>query len=227
MQLELISFKLCPFVQRSVITLKHKDVPFDTTFIRLDDPPEWFRDISPLGKVPVLKVDDTVLFESAVINEFLDESFGDRMLSSNALERAQQRAWIEIGSAGIFAMFGAITAPTEEASESKRNELDRLFRHIERHLGTYPPMPYFSGSSLSLVDTSFAPLFQRLFQLPQSLLDWSQFPATRRWGERLAAEPVIQESLPEGFETLFPEMLRKQNGWYAQQYLTGESGEPG
>ncbi|MGM0516912.1 MAG: glutathione S-transferase family protein [Pseudomonadota bacterium] len=227
MQLELISFKLCPFVQRSVITLAHKEVPFDTTFIQLDDPPEWFRDISPLGKVPVLKVDDTVLFESAVINEFLDESFGDRMLSSNALERAQQRAWIELSSAGIFAMFGAITAPTEEASASKRNELERQFRHLERHLSTYPPMPFFSGNSLSLVDTSFAPLFQRLYQLPQSLLDWSQFPATHRWGERLVAEAVIRESLPEGFETLFPEMLRKQDGWYAQQYLTGESGEPG
>ncbi|MFO7583052.1 glutathione S-transferase family protein [Guyparkeria sp.] len=227
MQLELISFKLCPFVQRSVITLLHKEVPFDTTFIQLDDPPEWFRDISPLGKVPVLKVDDTVLFESAVINEFLDESFGERMLSSNTLERAQQRAWIEMGSAAIFAMYGAITAPTQEASESKRNELDRLFRHIERHLANYPPMPYFSGSSLSLVDTSFAPLFQRLFQLPQTLLDWSDYPATTRWGERLASESVVQRSLPEDFETLFPEALRKQNGWYAQQYLTGESGEPG
>jgi len=227
MQLELISFKLCPFVQRSVITLKHKDVPFDTTFIRLDDPPEWFRDISPLGKVPVLKVDDTVLFESAVINEFLDESFGERMLSDDVLERARQRAWIELGSAGIMAMFGAITAPEESASKAKRDELAKLFGHLEKHLAKKPPAPYFAGKTLSLVDTSFAPLFQRLFQLPQSLLDWSQFPATRRWGERLVAEPVIEESLPEGFETLFPEMLRKQNGWYAQQYLTGESGEPG
>lgn len=219
MQLELISFKLCPFVQRSVITLKHKGVPFDTTFIQLDDPPSWFDEVSPLGKVPVLKVDGEVLFESAVINEFLDESFGERMLSEDALERAQQRAWIELGSAGIMAMFGAITAPEESASIAKRDELARLFGHLETHLARKPPAPFFAGERLSLVDTSFAPLFQRLFALPKPLLDWNAVPTVRRWGERLADEPLIRDSLPEGFEELFPMMLRKQNGWYAQQHL--------
>ncbi|MGC9457270.1 MAG: glutathione S-transferase family protein, partial [Halothiobacillaceae bacterium] len=80
MKLELISFKLCPFVQRSVITLLHKDQPFETTFINLMDPPDWFSEISPLGKVPLLRVDDTVLFESAVINEFIDEVTPDRLM---------------------------------------------------------------------------------------------------------------------------------------------------
>ena len=70
---ELISFKLCPFVQRSVIVLLEKEAPFDITYIDLSNPPDWFKAISPMGKVPVLKVDDTVLFESAVIMEYLDE----------------------------------------------------------------------------------------------------------------------------------------------------------
>ena len=219
MQLELISFKLCPFVQRSVITLTHKGVPFDTTFIQLDDPPAWFDEVSPLGKVPVLKVDDTVLFESAVINEFLDESFGERMLSEDALERAQQRAWIELGAAGIFAMFGATTAPEESGSSAKRKELAKLFDHLERQLAKAPPAPFFSGAELSLVDTAFAPLFQRLFALPEPILDWDAVPTVKRWAERLVDEPVVRDSLPEGFDELFPKMLRKQNGWYAQQYL--------
>ena len=221
MQLELISFKLCPFVQRSVITLKHKGVPFDTTFIQLDDPPSWFGEVSPLGKVPVLKVDDTVLFESAVINEFLDESFGERMLSSDALERAKQRAWIELGSAALFAMFGTITAPEEAGSQAKREELAKLFGHLERQLAKAPPAPYFSGESLTLVDTSFAPLFQRLFALPESIVDWNAVPTVKRWAERLVEVPVVRESLPEGFDELFPMMLRKMNGWYAQQHLAG------
>ncbi|MEE9481097.1 MAG: glutathione S-transferase N-terminal domain-containing protein, partial [Kiloniellales bacterium] len=54
---QLISFKLCPFVQRSVITLLHKGIDFETTFIELSDPPPWFAALSPLGKVPVLRVD--------------------------------------------------------------------------------------------------------------------------------------------------------------------------
>ena len=220
MQLELISFKLCPFVQRSVITLTHKGVPFDTTFIQLDDPPSWFGEVSPLGKVPVLKVDDTVLFESAVINEFLDESFGERMLSEKPLERAKQRAWIELGSAALFAMFGTISAPEEAGSAAKRGELVKLFGHLERQLAKAPPAPYFSGEALSLVDTSFAPLFQRLFALPESIVDWEDIPTVKAWADTLAAEPVVRDSLPDGFDELFPMMLRKMNGWYAQQYLS-------
>src|SRR5512143_528618 len=50
----LVSFKLCPFVQRSVIMLKEKHVDFDITYIDLDNPPDWFKAISPFGKVPLL-----------------------------------------------------------------------------------------------------------------------------------------------------------------------------
>ncbi len=75
MAYQLISFVLCPFVQRSVITLKEKQVPFDITYVDLQNLPDWFNAISPMGKVPVLRVDEKrVLFESAVINEYLDET---------------------------------------------------------------------------------------------------------------------------------------------------------
>ncbi|MGD8643594.1 MAG: glutathione S-transferase N-terminal domain-containing protein, partial [Chromatiales bacterium] len=57
MKLELISFKICPFVQRSVITLRHKGLPYEVTYIELDDPPPWFLEISPFGRVPALRVD--------------------------------------------------------------------------------------------------------------------------------------------------------------------------
>ena len=53
MQLELISTKRCPFVQRSIITLNHKGIDYKMTFVDLDDPPQWFTRISPFGKVPV------------------------------------------------------------------------------------------------------------------------------------------------------------------------------
>ena len=68
MDFELISFKLCPFVQRAAIILLFKKIPFRTSYIDLANPPDWFRAISPFGKVPVLRLDETtVLFESSVI----------------------------------------------------------------------------------------------------------------------------------------------------------------
>lgn len=71
-KLTLISFPTCPFVQRAVIALKERGVDFDVVYIDLADKPDWFLKISPLGKVPVLKVEaegraPAILFESTVI----------------------------------------------------------------------------------------------------------------------------------------------------------------
>ena len=98
MSIELISFKTCPFVQRAAITLGYKEVEHKVTFIDLADPPDWFLKISPLAKVPVLRVDGEILFESAVINEYLDDITGGELQPKDPLARAKNRAWIEFAS---------------------------------------------------------------------------------------------------------------------------------
>ncbi len=77
---KLVSFDVCPYVQRSVITLQEKGVPYEIEYIDLNNKPEWFMQLSPLGKVPILIVEDTVIFESSTINEYLDEIAPGRKL---------------------------------------------------------------------------------------------------------------------------------------------------
>ena len=98
MAVKLVSFKLCPYVQRAVIALEEKGVEYTLEYVDLEDPPAWFKSISPLGKVPLLLVGDTVLFESAVILDYLDEVYLPRLHPDDPLRRAQHRAWIEYGS---------------------------------------------------------------------------------------------------------------------------------
>jgi glutathione S-transferase len=62
MELELISFKLCPFAQRAMISLEVQKIDFKMTYINPMDPPDWFKETSPTGQVPLLKVDDQVIF---------------------------------------------------------------------------------------------------------------------------------------------------------------------
>lgn len=95
--LKLVSFDLCPYVQRAAIVLAEKGVPFERITIDLADKPNWFIALSPLGKVPLLQVGDTVLFESAPIVEYLDEVYSPRLHPAAALDRARHRAWIEFG----------------------------------------------------------------------------------------------------------------------------------
>src|SRR3989440_12516054 len=92
-KLTLISHKLCPYVQRAVIALTEKGVPFERIDIDLANKPDWFLKVSPLGKVPVLVVThdnhEVALFESNVICEFIEDTFTDPKLHpQDALKRA-------------------------------------------------------------------------------------------------------------------------------------------
>src|SRR5262252_630081 len=64
-KLTLVSHDLCPYVQRAVIALAEKGVRFERVYIDLAAKPDWFRAISPLGKVPLLRVGADVIFQSA------------------------------------------------------------------------------------------------------------------------------------------------------------------
>ena len=209
MNFELVSFNICPYVQRAVITLKHRGVPFKLTDIDLTSPPEWFQKISPMGKVPVLRVTEaggdaagaeTILFESAVINEFLDEVVpGQRMLPIDPLSRARAKGWIEFGSELMGAWYSISTAT--DAAEQKA-ALDELFADLVRVEPVISEEgPWFLGSQPSLVDSTWAPLFFRMSLFEQSWKrpEWKQLPRTRRWAEACMTWPALTASVVPGF----------------------------
>ena len=78
-----------------MIVLRTKEVDFDVTYINLREKPDWFLKISPHGKVPVLNVDDDVLFESNAIAEFLEEVVAPHLHPKDPIKRARNRAWTD------------------------------------------------------------------------------------------------------------------------------------
>jgi len=132
MKLELISFNVCSFVQRSFITLNHKNCAYDITFIDINDPPDWFLEISPLGKVPVLKVDgNEVLFESAVINEFIDDVTPGTLKPSDPLTLAKNRAWIEYGGACLADLYMIANHNNESDMKKQMTECVERLQRVE------------------------------------------------------------------------------------------------
>jgi len=102
--LTLVSHHLCPYVQRAAITLTETGVPFERIYVDLSNKPDWFVALSPLGKVPLLRVGaderEAVLFESNVICEYIEETQpGPKLHPGDPLERALHRGWMEFGSA--------------------------------------------------------------------------------------------------------------------------------
>jgi glutathione S-transferase len=193
-KLELISHYLCPYVQRAVITSLEKNIPHDRTYIDLANKPDWFLQISPLGKVPLLKVENEVLFESAVICEYLDEITPNSLHSSDPLIKAKHRSWIEYGSSILNTIAGFYNAPTEESFELKRRELINKFQWIEPQLSDYT---YFASNDFSLVDATFAPIF-RYFDVFDAIADFGIFadtPKVTEWRQALQVRPSVQQAV--------------------------------
>ena len=217
MSLHLISFKTCPFVQRAVITLKHKNIDFEITYIDLADPPGWFLELSPLGKVPVLKVDDEVLFESAVINEYLDEITGGELQPREPLARAKNRAWIEFASNMLGNLYMMKMSKDEERYSKYRDVLVSQLQRVEKRLGDGP---WFNGEDFSLADTAFAPLFRQnsVADNQLSVLDPVTMPRVDAWAQRLLALPEVRDSVVDEFEDLYLSAMQK-NGSYSLHRL--------
>ncbi|HCA27694.1 MAG TPA: glutathione S-transferase [Betaproteobacteria bacterium] len=220
MELELVSFKVCPFVQRSVITLLYKHAPFQIRYIDLADPPTWFLELSPSGKVPLLRVDDrAVLFESAVINEYIDEVTPGSLHPADPLRRAQNRAWIEFGASLLMDHFMMLTADSEAKHQACRQDLlDKLAR-VEAEVGEGP---YFNGADFSLIDAAYAPLFMRLDLLNPHLALYTaaDYPKIAVWGQALAQMDAVKSSVTDDFNTLYFGHIHSKGG-VATQKLPG------
>jgi len=214
MSLELVSFDLCPFVQRSVITLLHKSVEHEITYIDLADPPPWFNAISPLGKVPLLKVDGEVLFESAVINEFIDETTGKPIMpQDDALLRARNRAWIEFASNLVGTQYRLTTAEDKEGFERERKAYCESLTILEKQLSAAGP--YFNGDKFSLVDTAYAPGFmrERILERFNPIMREADFPKYRLWGDALLALAEVKDSVVSDFSERYLSYFNKINSF--------------
>ena len=214
-KLTLISHKLCPYVQRAVIALNEKRVPFERVDIDLANKPDWFLKLSPLGKVPVLVVrgDDgeVALFESNVICEYIEDTQGGAKLHpQDPLQRAQHRAWMEFGSTILSELWGLETTGDPAVFETKRVAIAAKFARVEEALGSGP---FFAGENFSLVDAVFAPIF-RYFDVFDTLIDLSIFddtPKVRAWRAELAKRPSVRTAVGADYPQLLHAFLVRHN----------------
>ncbi len=220
-ELHLISFDICPYVQRAVILLNEKNASFRTTYIDLSKKPDWFLKMSPLGKVPVLDVGGTVLFESTVICEFIEETHAHRLHPKDALHRAKHRAWMEFSSLLIQLFYEMISAQNAQELAPKRNEIDQKLRQLEKMV----VLPFFDGPKFAMVDAFFAPVF-RYIQTYESLGDdtyLKEFPKVRDWSLQVMRRSSVIQSSPEDYREKLLEFLKAKNSFYLSKLRANEA----
>ncbi len=215
----LVSFKTCPWVQRSAILLREKNTPFEFRHIEPDNRPDWFLAISPHKKVPVLRIDDTVsLFESSAINEYLDETVTPRLHPTDPVERAINRAWTDYVPTFASAVTGTGYAATEAEYNKAAEGITVPFERLEKALEKQGAGPFFNGSTYSLVDAAYAPFLQRYTFLDRvrKLGHIEKFPRLKAWCDTLMARASTHSFPTAEFEAMYRTNLKKRNSWVSQ-----------
>jgi glutathione S-transferase len=201
---------VCPYVQRAVIALTEKQVPFERIDIDLANKPDWFLAISPLSKTPVLKVGGHAISESAVILEYLEETQSHPLHPADPLTRAEHRSWIEFGSSVLADIAGLYTAPDSEVFQAKAEALTMKFGQIEQRVSSTGP--YFDGSEFSLVDAVFGPVF-RYFDVFDNLGDFAAGigvakPRVAAWRQALFQRASIRAAVAADYPERLTAFLR-------------------
>ena len=189
-----------------MIVLRAKKVDFDVTYINKEEKPKWFLEISPHGKVPVLKVNDIALFESNAIAEFLDEVVEPRLAPEDPIMRAYNRAWTDFTGNWAKALNQVTYAKTTKEHSSALNELPSTLQKLEDALSRRSNNgPYFNDENISLVDAAYAPFIMR-FEIvekinPTHIL--KQYPKIIAWSDALMNNDFIINSVPNDFSEVY------------------------
>jgi glutathione S-transferase len=197
-----------------VIALTEKAVAFERIDIDLASKPDWFLNVSPLGKTPVLLVGDHAIFESAVILEYLEETQASPLHPANALHRAEHRAFIEFGSAVLNDIAGLYSALDEAAFKAKAAQLEAKFARLEARIVG----PWFDGEKFSLVDAVFGPVF-RYFDVFDEIGDFGILdgkPRLARWRENLAARPSVKSAVGASYPALLRDFIDRRRSYLSQ-----------
>ncbi len=201
MKLNLYTFPICPFGQSSLILLKYLNLDYQVNYINLENKPEWFDDASPLWKVPLLEADGNFLFESIVINEFLNDFSNSDLLPSDSVDRAFHLSYLVFANELILKMSSIFFAKSQGAYDLSKNEFFDKISHFESLIDD----SWYFSKKFSLVDIAFLVLFHRLslFTDLNNEFEKRSFKKIIAWKHNLLNMNLIEDSLQSNFKEMF------------------------
>ena len=202
--MKLYDYPQCPFGQKVRIVLAEKELSYE--FVNVDlrkgdqKKPEFLR-LNPFGKVPVLVDEEVVVYDSTVINEYLEDEYPHPpMLPSDSAARARTRSFEDYADIAFILPLGVLmnevrkTEAERDADRVRRSreEIERALAFLNSQLGESP----FLAGDFSVADAAFAPRLMVLRAVGVELKP--QWEPLRRWIERLAERPSVAKL--EGLE---------------------------
>jgi len=163
--IKIYSSARCPYAQRTRMLMIEKEIPFELTEVDLRNKPDWFLAVSPYGKVPVIVDDGQTIYESAIINEYLDEKYKSiPMMPEEPVERAKARIWMDYCTNKYLTLSRKLLVDhgNEELQTENKKKMKESLIYIEKEcFEKNANGPFWLGNNISLVDLHYAPFFER------------------------------------------------------------------
>jgi stringent starvation protein A len=187
----LYSATTCPFSHRCRIVLFEKGMDFQIIDVDLDNKPEDLAVMSPYGRVPVLVERELILYESNIINEYVDDRFPHpQLMPADPVMRARARLFLHRFEQELFCHIDAVEGGTPKVAEKARAAICDNLTVISP---VFAKQKYMLGDEFSMLDVAIAPLLWRLdyygVKLPK------QASPLLKYAERLFSRPPFIEAL--------------------------------
>jgi glutathione S-transferase len=199
--IKLYDFASSPNCQRVIVVLEEKKLPYEKVPVdlkKMEQKKPDFLKLNPYGKVPVVIDGATVLYESLIINEYLEDKYPETaLLPKDPGKRAKARILLDYGMNHLDGPYQKIRKEMmkdekerdQQLIASARQELKHLLGRLDRELGD---QPYLAGE-FSLVDAALIPRFVRLAGM--GVLPDPSLPNIGKWIERMKQRPSVQKIL--------------------------------
>lgn len=193
----LYSGTTCPFSHRCRFVLFEKGMDFEIRDVDLYNKPEDIAVMNPYGQVPILVERDLILYESNIINEYIDERFPHpQLMPGDPVDRARVRLFLLNFEKELFTHVSVLEASKGQAKSGDKL-VDKARSHIRDRLTQMAPVflknKFILGDNFSMLDVALAPL---LWRLDHYGIELSKNAAPLlKYAERIFSRPAYIEAL--------------------------------
>jgi glutathione S-transferase len=198
MNVKLYNTQRCPYARRTRMVLHEKGIDFDVHEVDLSNKSEEFLAASPTGKVPVIVVDGDSIYESNVVNQYLDEvTDGPKLMPEDPKRRAHARIWMSFADTDFFpAVFVASVGRDRGFSEDRISEAHEKLKTALGKLEERLKGREYLADEFSLADVAHAGNFVRLRELEErGEASLETYPNVAAWMERLESRESYKAAM--------------------------------
>lgn len=192
------SYRRCPFAMRARIALHEKKLHFQVIEEDLKNFSEKLRSLHPEAKVPVLTHGDRVIYESAIITEYVDDlpSQEPRLMPELAGEKAEVRLWTYWCNTQFKLDLDKFKYGTARFSEADCvGAKERLMVHLHKLEDKLSKSKWLVGDSFSLAEVHIFPFVRQLSRIQPSPEFLAEFKSVVRWRDEIAIRPSVIAAL--------------------------------